>query len=116
MASIGRCAWIPFFVAGLDNLGGGLIVKMFLYCKLRTTTARKASVTVAAELMTAAIPVSGLGGMVFVLVTGWLVERYSYVPVFLFFGLIPLICVTVLWLLMGSLESESKFRDEVIMG
>jgi hypothetical protein len=94
MASIGRCAWIPFFVAGLDNLGGGLIVKMFLYCKLRTTTARKASVTVAAELMTAAIPVSGLGG----------------------FGLIPLICVTVLWLLMGSLESESKFRDEVIMG
>jgi ACS family hexuronate transporter-like MFS transporter len=161
MASIGRYAWIPFFVAGLGNLGGGLIVRAFLHCKLHMTDARKASVTVAAVLMTAAIPAvlvpgsglsialvslamagytaalasmlampsdvfpaqavasvyglasmgSGLGGMVFALATGWLVDRYSYVPVFWLFGLIPLICVAVLWVLMGPLQPESKFIE-----
>jgi ACS family hexuronate transporter-like MFS transporter len=57
---------------------------------------------------------SGLGGMVFALATGWLVDRYSYIPVFWLFGLIPLICVAVLWILMGSLQPESEFLDESI--
>jgi hypothetical protein len=56
IAAIGRYAWIPFFVAGLGNIAGGLIVKGFLYCKLSVTNARKAAVTLAAVLMTAAIP------------------------------------------------------------
>jgi ACS family hexuronate transporter-like MFS transporter len=55
---------------------------------------------------------SGFGGMVFALVTGWLVERYSYVPAFLLFGLLPLICVVILWVLMGRLERESHFLKE----
>jgi ACS family hexuronate transporter-like MFS transporter len=164
IAAIGRYAWIPFFVAGLGNIAGGLIVKGFLYCKLSVTNARKAAVTLAAVLMTAAIPAvlvpgsglsialvslamagytaalanmlampsdvfpvqavasvyglasmgSGLGGMVFALATGWLVDRYSYIPVFWLFGLIPLICVAVLWILMGSLQPESEFLDESI--
>ena len=36
---------------------------------------------------------SGFGGMVFVLVTGWLVDRYSYTPVFIWFGSIPHDCL-----------------------
>jgi len=34
---------------------------------------------------------SGFGGMVFALMTGWLVDTYSYVPAFAIFGLIPLL-------------------------
>jgi MFS transporter, ACS family, hexuronate transporter len=37
--------------------------------------------------------------MVFTLITGWVVEHYSYTPVFFGFGVIPLICATILWTL-----------------
>lgn len=47
---------------------------------------------------------SGFGGMLFTLITGWVVDHYSYTPVFLGFGMLPLICATVLWTLMGRLE------------
>jgi ACS family hexuronate transporter-like MFS transporter len=50
---------------------------------------------------------SGFGGMVFTLITGWLVDHYSYTPVFIGFGLMPLICATVLWTLTGSLKLKS---------
>ncbi len=126
------------------------------------STARKAAVTVAAAMMTMAIPAvlvqgtalsialvsiamagytaalanmlampadvfpaggvasvyglasmgSGFGGMVFALVTGWLVEHYSYVPVFCLFGLIPIICVSILWAFMGRLEPDSNSLKE----
>lgn len=47
---------------------------------------------------------SGFGGMVFVLVTGWLVDRYSYAPVFIGFGLIPIIALLVIWFVLGPLR------------
>jgi ACS family hexuronate transporter-like MFS transporter len=47
---------------------------------------------------------SGFGGMLFTLITGWVVDHYSYTPVFIGFGLIPLICVTILWTVMGPLR------------
>ena len=162
LAAIGRYAWIPFFVAGLGSMGGGLIAKGFLSMKVPLSGARKAAVTVAAAMMTMAIPGvlvpgsalsialvsiamagytaalanmlampadvfpagrvasvyglasmgSGFGGMVFALVTGWLVERYSYVPVFWLFGLIPMICVAILWVFMGRLEPDSNSLEE----
>ena len=146
MASIGRYAWIPFFVAGLGSAGGGFIAKGLLNFGMSVTAARKSAVTIAALMMTMAIPAvvsiamagytaalanmlampadvfpaeavasvygiasmgSGFGGMIFMLLTGWLVDRYSYVPVFLLFGLIPLVCAFVLWTLMGPLEGHS---------
>ena len=42
---------------------------------------------------------AGFGGMVFSLITGWVVDHYSYVPVFFGFGLIPLIAATIVWTL-----------------
>ncbi|HXJ39154.1 MAG TPA: MFS transporter, partial [Bryobacteraceae bacterium] len=42
---------------------------------------------------------SGFGGMMFTLATGWLVEHYSYTPAFIGFGLMPLLCATILWTL-----------------
>lgn len=162
LLAIGRYAWIPFFVAGMGSIGGGLIAKGFLSLKVPLSAARKAAVTVAALMMTMAIPAvlvsgsglsialvsiamagytaalanmlampadvfpaggvasvyglasmgSGFGGMIFALVTGWLVDRYSYVPVFWLFGLIPLICVSILWVFMGRLEPDPNSLKE----
>jgi ACS family hexuronate transporter-like MFS transporter len=47
---------------------------------------------------------SGFGGMLFTLITGWAVDHYSYTPVFIGFGILPLICATILWLWLGPLE------------
>lgn len=47
---------------------------------------------------------SGFGGMVFALITGWLVDHYSYVPVFIGFGLIPLVALLIIWTLLGPLR------------
>jgi ACS family hexuronate transporter-like MFS transporter len=49
---------------------------------------------------------SGFGGMLFTLLTGWLVDRFSYTPVFFLFGLIPLVCAAILWKLMGPLAPQ----------
>jgi ACS family hexuronate transporter-like MFS transporter len=46
--------------------------------------------------------------MVFMLLTGWLVEHYSYVPAFVLFGMIPLVCTGILWTMMGPLEPEAR--------
>lgn len=47
---------------------------------------------------------SGLGGMVFALMTGWFVDHYSYTPVFVGFGLMPFIAIVIVWTLMGQLR------------
>jgi ACS family hexuronate transporter-like MFS transporter len=47
---------------------------------------------------------SGVGGMVFALATGWLVDRYSYVPVFVGFGLLPIVALFIIWFVLGPLR------------
>ena len=47
---------------------------------------------------------SGVGGMVFALLTGWLVDRYSYIPVFIEFGSLPLIALAIIWFVLGPLR------------
>lgn len=47
---------------------------------------------------------SGFGGMVFTLVTGWMVDHYSYTPVFFGFAVLPSICAAILWLMLGELR------------
>ena len=42
---------------------------------------------------------AGFGGMVFSLATGWVVDHYSYVPVFFGFGLMPLLAAAIVWTL-----------------
>ena len=51
---------------------------------------------------------SGFGGMVFALVTGWIVEHYSYTPAFVLFATLPILCVLVLWFVMGPIESRHQ--------
>jgi ACS family hexuronate transporter-like MFS transporter len=47
---------------------------------------------------------SGFGGMVFSLLTGWAVDRFSYVPVFVAFGIMPSICAVILWRALGPIH------------
>jgi ACS family hexuronate transporter-like MFS transporter len=41
---------------------------------------------------------SGFGGMLFSLLTGWVVARFSYTPVFIGFGLLPLLASAIMFL------------------
>lgn len=47
---------------------------------------------------------SGIGGMIFSLVTGWLVDHYSFRPTFVLFGLIPLVAAWIVWTLPRNIE------------
>jgi MFS transporter, ACS family, hexuronate transporter len=154
MAAIGKYAWIPFVVAGMGNLLGGMLSGVLLRRGYSVTVARKGALTFFAVLMTSAIPAvlvrdawlsialvsiammgytgclanmlsmpadvfpknavasvwglasmgSGFGGMVFALITGWVVDHYSYIPVFFGFGLMPLLCAGLIWGLLGPLQ------------
>jgi len=50
---------------------------------------------------------AGFGGMVFSLVTGWVVDHYSYVPVFVGFGILPLIAAVIIWSLPETQEGQA---------
>ena len=50
---------------------------------------------------------AGFGGMVFSLVTGWVVDHYSYVPVFVGFGILPLISAAIIWSLPDLSEAQA---------
>jgi ACS family hexuronate transporter-like MFS transporter len=49
---------------------------------------------------------SGFGGMLFSLITGWLVDHYSYVPVFVMFGITPLIFALIICFVIGPLVPQ----------
>jgi ACS family hexuronate transporter-like MFS transporter len=59
---------------------------------------------------------SGFGGMVFALLTGWIVERFSYTPAFILFALLPMLCVFVLWFVMGPIEGSRARNGTLAAG
>jgi MFS transporter, ACS family, hexuronate transporter len=54
---------------------------------------------------------SGFGAMLFILLGGWLIERYSYTPAFFLFGAIPSVCALVIWTWMGPLQLGTEPRS-----
>jgi MFS transporter, ACS family, hexuronate transporter len=54
---------------------------------------------------------SGFGGMLFALLTGWVVDHFSYVPVFIGFGIMPLVCTLIIWTLLGPISPASYSRN-----
>jgi len=46
--------------------------------------------------------------VLFTLITGWVVQHYSYTPAFFGFGILPLICATIFWRWLGPLEKSSN--------
>jgi MFS transporter, ACS family, hexuronate transporter len=55
-----------------------------------------------------------LGGMFFSLVTGWLVEHYSFRPVFVLFGIIPLLAAWIVWTLPRQADPAHQRPQPVI--
>src|SRR4051794_35704570 len=51
---------------------------------------------------------AGFGGMLFTLLAGWVIQHFSYAPVFIGFGLIPLVCSTILWTLTGPMPPREE--------
>ncbi|WP_130424808.1 MFS transporter [Edaphobacter modestus] len=51
---------------------------------------------------------SGFGGMVFSLVTGWLVDHYSFRPVFMLFGTLPIIAAILVWTLPRTSRADAS--------
>jgi ACS family hexuronate transporter-like MFS transporter len=56
---------------------------------------------------------SGMGGMIFALATGWVVDHYSYKPVFCGFGLTPLIALGIVWFILGPFRPGLKLNEVV---
>jgi ACS family hexuronate transporter-like MFS transporter len=55
---------------------------------------------------------SGFGGMAFMLITGWVVQRYSYTLAFLLFALLPFFGIAIQWLFMGPLTLMTTLTQE----
>lgn len=53
---------------------------------------------------------AGFGGMLFTLITGWVVQHYSYTPVFIGFGLIPLISAAILLLVTTRRSVNNRLQ------
>ena len=55
---------------------------------------------------------SGLGGMAFMLITGWVVQHHSYNPAFFLFAALPFLGAGIQWLFMGSLSQPPALTQE----
>jgi len=51
---------------------------------------------------------SGIGGMIFCLITGWLVDCYSFRPALILIGLFPLAAAWLVWTLPRRAEPLHK--------
>lgn len=50
---------------------------------------------------------SGFGGMIFSLATGWLVDHYSFRPVFMLFGTLPIVAAILVWTLPRAARTDA---------
>jgi MFS transporter, ACS family, hexuronate transporter len=54
---------------------------------------------------------SGMGGMFFQWLSGRMVDRFGYYPVFIGYGIMPLIGVAIMLFLMGPLRPHPRFQN-----
>ncbi|HXP61258.1 MAG TPA: MFS transporter [Dongiaceae bacterium] len=54
---------------------------------------------------------SGLGGMFFQWLSGRMVDRFGYYPVFIGYGIMPLIAVAIMLFLIGPLRPHPRFQS-----
>jgi ACS family hexuronate transporter-like MFS transporter len=50
---------------------------------------------------------AGIGSMIFIFTTGWVVDNFSYTPILITAGLLPIIGTIVLFALSGKIQKVS---------
>jgi MFS transporter, ACS family, hexuronate transporter len=55
---------------------------------------------------------SGFGGMLFMALSGWLIGRFGYTPVFIGYGVLPLLAGFCILFLIGPLRPDAKFESD----
>jgi ACS family hexuronate transporter-like MFS transporter len=53
---------------------------------------------------------SGFGGMLFMALSGWLVGHFGYTPVFIGYGILPLLALSCILCLVGPLHADARFQ------
>ncbi len=53
---------------------------------------------------------AGFGGMLFTLITGVVIQNYSYMPVFIGFGLMPLLSAAILLMLTTKTSRKNRLQ------
>ena len=53
---------------------------------------------------------SGFGGMLFMGLSGWLIGRYGYTPVFIGYGILPVLALAVVLFLIGPLRPHPLYH------
>jgi len=53
---------------------------------------------------------SGFGGMMFMALSGWLIGRYGYTPVFIGYWILPLLALGCILFLIGPLRADALFQ------
>jgi ACS family hexuronate transporter-like MFS transporter len=54
---------------------------------------------------------SGFGGMLFMALSGWLVGHFGYTPVFIGYGVLPLLALVCILFLIGPLRTDPRFQQ-----
>ena len=54
---------------------------------------------------------SGFGGMIFSWLSGRLIDQYGYGPVFMAYGIMPLIAAALVIFVMGPLNPLPEFQE-----
>lgn len=57
---------------------------------------------------------SGLGGMLFQWLSGRMVDRFGYYPVFIGYGILPVLAVAIVLFLIGPLRPDPRFQTRSI--
>lgn len=54
---------------------------------------------------------SGFGGMLFMALSGWLIGRFGYAPVFIGYGVLPMLALFCILFLIGPLRADARFQN-----
>lgn len=55
---------------------------------------------------------SGFGGMLFMALSGWLIGRFGYTPVFIGYGVLPMLALSCILFLIGPLRPDDRFTTQ----
>lgn len=56
---------------------------------------------------------AGFGGMIFMALSGWLIDHFGYTPVFIGYGVLPVLALACILFLIGPLRPDASFQSDL---